>query len=129
MKHYHPIKRDVVLARISIWTIRYHDLLVAHMRMYVWVATAIILLLTIGGIISLSTPLYALLFCALGIMALLWFLIRWRKAVLLNINDVKLRQIAHAAMLSLIYSRKAHTPPMTKKKSNIRRWLRKVSHS
>ena len=128
MKLYHPRKPDTTLARISIWTIRYHDLLVAHMRMYVWLASATVLLLTIGGIISLITALYALLFSALGIMALLFGLIKWRRSILLDIQDEDLRQNAHAAMLALIHTRKAHSPPVLKRRGNFRRWFKKISH-
>jgi hypothetical protein len=93
-------------ARFSIWSIRYHDLLVAHLRIYVWSATATILLLSLANIISLSTALNAILFSALSLAILIWLLLEWRRTILLRIEDPELRRSAEAAMHAFIYARR-----------------------
>ena len=85
------------LARVSIWTIIHHHFLAGRIRTYVWTASAIVLFLPVAGIISLQVALNILLFCGLSMMILLWSLIRWRKAILLNIKDEELKLAAHAA--------------------------------
>jgi hypothetical protein len=93
-------------ARLSIWSIRHHDLLVAHLRFYVWSATATILLLSLGNAISLSTALYAILFSALGLIVLIWLLLERRRTILLHIENAALREEAQAAMLAFIHARR-----------------------
>lgn len=93
-------------ARLSIWSIRYHDLLVAHLRIYVWSATATILLLSLAGIISLSTALNAILFSALSLAILIWLLLERRRTILLRIEDPELRRSAETAMHAFIYARR-----------------------
>ena len=93
-------------ARLSIWSIRHHDLIVAHLRIYVWSAAATILLLSLGNFISLSTALYAILFSALSLVILIWLLLERRRTILLSIEDAKLRREAEAAMHAFIYARR-----------------------
>ena len=93
-------------ARLSIWSIRRHNLLVAHLRIYVWSAATTILLLALGNVISLSTALYAILFSALGLMALIWLLLERRRTILLRIENKALRREAEAAMLAFIHARR-----------------------
>jgi hypothetical protein len=93
-------------ARLSIWSIRQHNLLVIHLRIYVWSAAATILLLALGNVISLSTALYAILFIALGLMVLIWLLLERRRTILLRIEDATLRKEAEAAMLAFIDARR-----------------------
>jgi hypothetical protein len=122
------VTQNTTLARISILTIVHHDRLAAHTRIYVWFASATTLVLTIFGIISLETALYALLWGAVGTGALLGLLIAWRKAILLNIREDALRCAAHEAMLALIRSRKVRHPVPKRRKGHFRRWLEKFGH-
>lgn len=128
MKPAKPYKSRSMMARISIWTITNHDFLAGRIRTYVWSATATILFLSIGSIIPLQTALYLLLFCGLGLMILIWILINWRKAILLNIQDEKLRIIAHAAMLALIHARESRHHGIENHHGPIHRWLNRKSH-
>jgi hypothetical protein len=91
---------------LSIWSIRRHDLLVTHLRIYVWSAAATILLLALGNVISLSTALYAILFSVLGLIVLIWLLLERRRTILLRIENKDLRKEAHAAMLAFIDARR-----------------------
>lgn len=115
------------LVRISIWTIVHHHWLAAQFRLYVWLASATVILLSIASVIPLQTALYSLLFSGLGTLILVWILIHWRKSVLLSIRDEKLKQAAHAAMLVLIRKKTGtwttddHTRPQ-------RTWVKKKSH-
>jgi hypothetical protein len=93
-------------ARLSIWSIRQHDLIVAHLRVYVWSATATILLLSLGNVISLSTALYGILFSILGLTILIWLLLERRRTILLRIDDAALREEAQVAMLAFIHARR-----------------------
>jgi hypothetical protein len=93
-------------ARLSIWSIRHHDLLVARLRVYVWSATATILLLSLADVISLTTALYAILWSVLGLIVLIWLLLERRRTILLHIENEALREEAEAAMLAFIYARR-----------------------
>ena len=93
-------------ARLSIWSIRHHDALVAHLRYYVWFAAATVLLLSLASRISLTTALYAILFSSLGLVILIWLLLERRRTILLGIQDEELRREAEDAMRVFIYSRR-----------------------
>ena len=108
MKRASPAMNRAWLARISIWTIVYHDFLAGQIRIYVWTASAVVLILSIFSIIPLTIALYILLFCSCAITILLWSLIRWRRKILLGIENPELRQIAHVAMLNLIDAKAHH---------------------
>jgi hypothetical protein len=116
------------LVRISIWTIVHHQWLAAQFRLYVWLASATLLLLSIASVIPLQTALYALLFSGLGTLIVVWLLIQWRKSVLLSIRDENLKQAAHAAMLALIRSKKAGTSAADGHTGPQRAWAKKKSH-
>ncbi|BBO80040.1 hypothetical protein DSCO28_06060 [Desulfosarcina ovata subsp. sediminis] len=116
MKRASPAKGGTFLARVSIWTLIHHDFLAGQIRIYTWSASATVLFFAVASIIPLQTALYILLFCACGIMILLWSLIIWRKAILLGIQDQELRQIAHAAMLRLIHTKERNRPQRRIKK-------------
>ena len=118
-----------LLARISIWTVVHHNWLAAQIRVYIWTASAIVLLLSVAGIIPLRIALLVLLFCGLGMMILLGSLIHWRRSILLAIRDAELKQSAHAAMLTLIHSRQAKRPLNENQKQPGGRWKEKKSHS
>jgi branched-subunit amino acid transport protein AzlD len=128
MNHIPSFNSDKPLVRISIWTIIHHDWLAAQFRLYVWLASATILLLSIASVIPLQTALYALLFSGLGTLIVVWLLIHWRKSVLLSIRDEKLKQTAHAAMLALIRSKKADTSAADGHTGPQRAWVKKKSH-
>lgn len=93
-------------ARLSIWSIRHHDLLVAHLRIYVWSAAATILLLALGNVISLTTALYAIFGSSLVLFILIWLLLERRRTILLRIKDTALGEEAQAAMLAFIHARR-----------------------
>ncbi len=116
------------LVRFSIWTIVHHHWLAAQLRLYVWLASATVLLLSIASVIPLQTALYALLFSGLGTLIVVWLLIHWRKSVLLSIQDERLKQAAHAAMLALIQSKKAGTSAANGDTGPRRAWVKKKSH-
>jgi hypothetical protein len=120
MNHAKPSSRRSRLVRISIWTVRHHDFLARQIRIYVWTASALVLMLPIFSIIPLPIALYILLFCICAITILLWFLINWRKAILINIQDPELRQQAYRAMLHLIDAKVHHRPHHVEKTSPVR---------
>jgi hypothetical protein len=123
-----PSRFKSVLARASIWTIVNHNFLAGQIRIYVWSASATVLFFAIASIIPLHTALYLLLFCGFGIMILLWSLIRWRKVILLDIQNPEMKKTAHAAMLALIDSKSSRCNKMKKKIVPHYRWFRKKSH-
>lgn len=108
MKRASPAASRSRLARVSIWTIVHHDFLAGQIRIYIWTASATVLVLSIFSIIPIEAALSILLFCTLAIMILLWCLINWRKKILVSIQDPELRRCAHAAMLTLIAERMHH---------------------
>jgi hypothetical protein len=125
----HPrLTTGACLARISIWTVVNHNWLAAQIRFYVWTASAIVLLLSVAGIMPLRIALLVLLFSGLGMMILLGSLIHWRKAILLAIGDAELKHSAHAAMLALIHSKRDKRLLVENQKHAIRNWLKKKSH-
>ncbi|MDJ0780522.1 MAG: hypothetical protein QNJ22_01055 [Desulfosarcinaceae bacterium] len=93
-------------ARLSIWSIRHHELIVAHLRIYVWSAAATILLLSLGNLISLTTALYAILFSVLALACIIWMLLERRRTILRRIDDPMLRQEAEAAMHAFLHARR-----------------------
>lgn len=117
-----------VLARASIWTIINHNFLAGQIRIYIWSASATVLFFAVAGIIPLHIALYLLLFCGSVIMALLWSLIRWRKTILLDIQNPELKKDAHAAMLALIQSKAIRPDNMKKKAIPSFRWFSRKSH-
>lgn len=123
-----PSKLKSVLAWASIWTIVNHNFLAGQIRIYVWSASATVLFFAVASIIPLHTALYLLLFCGFAIMILLWSLIRWRKAILLDIQNPEMKKTAHAAMLALIDSKSSRRNKMKKKIVPHYRWFRKKSH-
>jgi ABC-type bacteriocin/lantibiotic exporter with double-glycine peptidase domain len=129
MKRPNPLTFRSILAQASIWTISNHNFLAGQIRIYVWTGSAIVLFLAVPGIIPLHIALYALLFCGLAMLILLWILIQWRKAILLDIQDDKLKQTAHAAMLALIHDRKTGKPAVENQKGLFQRGFKKKSHS
>lgn len=128
MNSTNPSKFKSVLARASIWTIVNHNFLAAQIRIYLWSASATVLFFAVAGIIPLHTALYLLLFCGSVIMILLWFLITWRKTILLDIQNPELRKSAHAAMLALIHCKTPRHNKMKRKTVPLYRWFSRKSH-
>jgi hypothetical protein len=118
-----------LLARASIWTLINHDFLARQIRYYIWGISAIIFLLVLASIIPLHIALFALIFFGFGTMLLLWTLIHWRKAILLDIRDEKLRRSAHAAMLALIHARQKGKHILDNPHESHPRWFGRKSHS
>mgnify|MGYP000153298018 CR=1 FL=1 len=123
-----PFRFKSVLERVSIWTIINHNFLAGQIRIYIWSASATVLFLAVASIIPLHTALYLLLFCGFAIMILLWSLIKWRKAILLDIQNPAMKKTAHAAMLALISSKSSQRNKMKKKTVPHYRWFRRKSH-
>jgi hypothetical protein len=118
-----------LLARASIWTINNHDFLARRIRYYIWGISAIIFFLVLASILPLHIALFALIFFGFGTMLLLWTLIHWRKAILLDIRDEKLRRNAHAAMLALIHARQKGKHTLGHPHESHPRWFGWKSHS
>ena len=117
-----------LLQRASIWTIVNHNFIAGQVRIYVWSASATVLFLSVASIIPLHTALYLLLFCGCGVIILLWSLISWRKAILLDIRNPELKKTAHAAMLALIHSKASPRNKSDRKTAPFHRWLGRKSH-
>ena len=128
MNNAKPSKFKSALARASIWTILNHNFLAGRIRIYVWSAAATVLFLAVASIIPLHTALYILLFCGCAMMALLWSLISWRKAILLDIQNPELKKAAHEAMLMLIHSKASRRDKKKKKTVPLYRWFSRKSH-
>jgi hypothetical protein len=123
-----PSRFGSVLVRASIWTIINHNFIAGQIRIYLWSASATVLFLAVASIIPLHIALYILLFCGCAMMLLLWALIVWRKAILLDIQNPELRKTAHAAMLALINSKSSRHDKMKKKTVPLYRWFNWKSH-
>jgi hypothetical protein len=91
--------------------------------------SATIFILCLASIISLPIALYAMIFFGFGTMVLLWTLIQWRKAILLDIRDEALRRSAHAAMLALIHTRQKRKQVLGNQQGPHPRWFDRKSHS
>jgi ABC-type branched-subunit amino acid transport system permease subunit len=104
-----PIQKKKItgsIAKVCIWTIRQHEYLVSQIRVYIWFASATVLLLSLAGIISLAMALFALLFGALAVAILLWLLNEVRRSFLLKLDDPVLKKKAHETMLTFIHARR-----------------------
>ena len=106
MKNDHTGRMSKLKSRFWISTIKYHDLIVAHIRIYMFAGVAFILLLGLGGFIHIQTALYSILFGGLAILILLWMLLEVRRSHLFQITDPVLKQKAYDVMLEFIYRRR-----------------------
>jgi len=89
--------------KICIWTIRNQSWLAGHVRIYIYAGTALIAFLALAGVISIETAMFSA-FCGGTIaMGLIWTFVQQRKAVLLNIREPELRDLAHKAMLAYLH--------------------------
>jgi hypothetical protein len=92
-------------ASFFLWTIRHQSFLAHHIRVYVWCAVAVILVLTLADKIALQAALEAIFFGGVFICAMIWILIERRRSWLLHIDDPVLKQTAHRVMLATIYEK------------------------
>ncbi len=86
-------------ARFCIWTILYQDRIAFHLRLYIFGATAIVILFYLFNIIGENAAFGGLIVGGLSVASLVWFLITARKKALLAIEDPELREVAHEAMI------------------------------
>jgi len=97
-KRFHPS----IGIRLSIWSVRNQSWLAGQVRIYVFAGTALIAFLALARVISIETAMFSALCGGLVIAGLIWTLVQWRKAVLLNIEAPEVRQRAHQAMLAYL---------------------------
>lgn len=109
-----PPKTGRRTALFCIWTLRHQSFIARQVRLFAWSGTLLILLLALAGQINLDVALQAIVFSLVSIALLLGLLIGARRKSLLNIRDPALREIAHMAMLNVIYRR--HLSPREKKR-------------
>lgn len=89
--------------RLSIWSIRHQSWLSGQVRMYIYVATALIAFLALAGVISIETAILSSVGIGLISMGLIWSLIQHRKAILLSLKEPQARDQAHQAMMEYLY--------------------------
>jgi hypothetical protein len=93
-------------ARFCIWTVLNQDLLAAHFRVYMVLGTFTVLLLHLAGKVGTGVALGGLFISGISIMILMTALIQARRRSLLAIQDPKLREIAHEAMMIYLHRKK-----------------------
>ena len=100
-----PIKPTfaVKITRLCIWSVRNQSWLAGQVRIYVYMATAIIAFLALAGVISIQTAMLSSFCIGLIAMGIIWTLIQQRKAWLLNLREPELREQALAAMRDYIH--------------------------
>ena len=96
--------------RLSIWSLKRHDDLIAVLRMVMMAFPAVVLLAVFAGRLELDAALRIIAFGALGVVVLLAGLVLTRRNVLLGIDDPALKTEAHRAMMALIRSRVSIRP-------------------
>jgi len=111
-------------AKFCIQTIRYQNLIAFHVRVYMFYATGIILLLWFAGKIATMAALLGIGIGGFSICLLLVLLIQARKKALLAIEDPDLREQAHEAMILYLSRRR-----LSKKEKQIIFSPRKTCHS
>ena len=106
MKPVHVPKTGRRIARFCIWTLRHQAFIAAHIRIFTWAGTLLILFLALAGKISLDAALHAIVISLFSMALLIWLLIAARRQSLLNIHDPEMRGRAHLAMLHHIRTRR-----------------------
>ncbi|MFP4350465.1 MAG: hypothetical protein ACOC3W_08055 [Thermodesulfobacteriota bacterium] len=86
-------------ARFCIWTILHQDRISFHFILYMYAVAAVIVVLHLFGILSKPVALGGLGIGGTSAVLLMWGLIRARKKAVLAIDDPKLREAAHEAMM------------------------------
>ena len=103
-------RRKHLWIRLSIWSLKRHDQLLAVLRMSMWSYSAVVLLAALAGRLDLQAALRIIAFGGLAAVALLTGLVMTRRNVLLSIDDPDLKAEAHHALLALIQSRTSIRP-------------------
>jgi hypothetical protein len=107
--------------RVSIWSLKRHDHLIAVLRMVMMAFSMVVLLAVFAGRLDLEAALRVIAFGGLSIVVLLTGLVLTRRNVLLNIDDPALKTEAHKAMIALIRSReKIHPAGKVKNDGKVR---------
>jgi len=105
-----PRATHPTIAKWCIWSVKKQTWLALRVSIYIWSATAAVVLFTLAGVIALKTALWSIFISGVIIFISIWLLIQQRRIWLLNIRDPELRQQALAAMV--IYLREIkHTVP------------------
>jgi hypothetical protein len=94
-----------IATRFWIWTLENHDFIAGHVRVYVWAAVCVLILLCLGGVITAHEVAMSAFAGGALCLGLLYVLIERRRTALRGIADQELKARAHAAMLYLIYRR------------------------
>lgn len=89
--------------KLSIWSVQHQSWLAGQIRIYIYAATALVALLALAEVISLLTAIFSVFCGGIIVLALIWTLIQQRKAILLNIQDPEIRDLAHKAMLAYLH--------------------------
>jgi len=97
------------IVEICLWTIRYHDVIVSSLRLYMFAATITILILAVSGAFHIRSAYMAIVIGCLCIGLLIWVFSEVRKAVLLGIEEPDLKEKAHRVMLAFIESHRVKT--------------------
>jgi hypothetical protein len=103
-------RRKHPLIRLSIWSLKRHDHLIAGLRMVMMAFAAVVLLAVFAGRLDLEAALRVIAFGGLSVVVLLTGLVLTRRNVLLHIDDPALKNEAYQAMLALIRSRQKMHP-------------------
>ena len=96
--------------RVSIWSLKRHDHLIAVLRMAMWSFSAVVLLAVFAGRLGLEAALRVIAFGGLSAVVLITGMVLTRRNVLLHIDDPALKTEAYQAMLALIRSREKIHP-------------------
>ena len=100
-------RRKHLWIRLSIWSLKRHDRLIAVLRMAMMAFPFVVLLAVFAGKIDLEAALRVIAFGGLAAVVLITGLVLTRRNVLLGIDDPGLRAEAHEAMAALIRKRTA----------------------
>ena len=94
-----PHATHPTIAKWCIWSVENQTWLALRMCIYIWGATAAVLLFTLAHVIALKTALWSMFISGVIICISIWLLVQQRRIWLLNIQDPELRQQALAAMV------------------------------
>jgi hypothetical protein len=89
-----------------IWTICNHDYCRAQIGIYTFLASTVVVFLSLVGVLPLPVALNIILWGGLCNFAILWLCIESRRRHLKSISDPELKEIAYEAMLVLINKKK-----------------------
>ncbi len=92
------------IVEICLWTIRHHDVIVSSLRIYMFAATMTILMFAVSGSVHTRSACMAIIVGCLIIALLIWIFSEIRKAILLGIDEPKLKAKVHRILLAFIES-------------------------